>query len=286
MKLVKLMDAGESGTKLGKFLEALMRPFKPEPFMMEVGRLEHNLAIYWRDGWSEDRREKLRTHFTALLELEKAHGFRVTANHTAKVLQVLETFADKDKTWVTEAVRMTRRTLHEEMECFSYFEIADHELPYWENLEPFGNGVATHFPSAAEDIEEASKCIALSRWTASAFHSLRVQEIAINSVYKVMTGGGMPKECERSWGKVLTKISNELDSHEKSNKPDWIRWTPPMRSAYAFLNNAKSLWRDDTMHVGPKKDDKEALRIFDSTRIVMQHLAEWINEEGNFHEGK
>jgi len=46
--------------------------------------------------------------------------------------------------------------------------------------------VAARFPSAGTDIEEASKCLAFSRYATSVFHSLQVVEIGLIELGKVL----------------------------------------------------------------------------------------------------
>lgn len=276
------MESGEYNTPLSTFLGALMREFRPDPFVMLIGQLERNYGYLATRGQLEDRIKWAIKHCRDLHAEATKYGLAMTA---AAAMTSAEQLEDPHIQHNLEGIPPhLRRIVTYEMQALSYFEIPREQIHYWADLDPFGKNVTEQFPSAADDIEEASKCIALGRWTASAFHSLRTQELAINSIYRALTGADLPKEHERKWGSVLKKIRNVLDSWSKSN--DRKRWTSPMESAYAFLNNAKGLWRDDTMHVGPKRDDKEALRIFDSTRILMQHLAEWINEEGLFHENK
>ena len=41
---------------------------------------------------------------------------------------------------------------------------------------PFGESVAVAFPSASQDIQEAMKCFACERYTATVFHLMRAAE--------------------------------------------------------------------------------------------------------------
>jgi hypothetical protein len=72
-----------------------------------------------------------------------------------------------------------------------------------------GSSVATSFPSLSYEIEEAAKCLALERGTASAVHSIRGLEASIRAISRCL---GIPdpiKASDRSWGKMLGKVRDE-----------------------------------------------------------------------------
>ena len=64
--------------------------------------------------------------------------------------------------------------------------IVDHEHSEYlsENISHFGDEVANAFPNLIEDIDEAAKCLALSRYTACMFHLMRVMESSIHRLAK------------------------------------------------------------------------------------------------------
>jgi hypothetical protein len=55
-----------------------------------------------------------------------------------------------------------------------------------------------------------------------------------------------------------------------------------MWAAHGAFSFAKSAWRDDTMHVGSKHDDKEAIKILGAVRTLMEHLSLWFDEKGKW----
>ena len=61
----------------------------------------------------------------------------------------------------------------------AYFVIESNRSSYYEPESPhFGDEVAAKFSSVAYDINEARKCLALDRSTASAFHSISLHYAA------------------------------------------------------------------------------------------------------------
>jgi hypothetical protein len=81
---------------------------------------------------------------------------------------------------------------------------------YFNDDNIFGDLVTHKFPSLRVEIEEAAKCLALGRGTASAFHSLRCLEAGIRAI---STSLGIPepiKGAERNWGNALKKSKKKL----------------------------------------------------------------------------
>jgi len=65
--------------------------------------------------------------------------------------------------------------------CFAIW--GDKEKLYAAKL-LFGDDVAKKFPSASVDIEEAGKCLALDRGTATVFHLMRAMEVGLRALAK------------------------------------------------------------------------------------------------------
>src|SRR5439155_1057784 len=70
----------------------------------------------------------------------------------------------------------------------------------------FGEDVASKFPSAAYEIEEAGKCLALERSTASAVHSIRCLEAGIAAISRCLGIPDPTKASDRNWGRLLSAI--------------------------------------------------------------------------------
>lgn len=174
-----------------------------------------------------------------------------------------------------------REQIVSNMRALRYFEIPENRVPYWTDTELFGDEVKTQFKSCGHDIEHASRCIALDMYTASVFHSCRVVEVGINALWLAL-GGALPVMYDRSWGKILGKIKGQVELRANSKDPKWVARTPEMWAAHGAFSFAKTEWRDDTMHVGAKHDDKEAIRVYTATKGLMQHLSRWFNEDGKW----
>lgn len=153
---------------------------------------------------------------------------------------------------------------------------------YTQGVPLLGQAVADGFRSAGFDIEEAGKCLALRRATASVFHLMRVMEIGIGGVRRCL---GIPepiKPTERNWGKILESVKKECDRRNTAGVPGWRN--PADRGffeeAYASLDAVRNPWRNSIMHVERKYTEEEAEHILAAVKGFMMKLATRLDENG------
>lgn len=151
---------------------------------------------------------------------------------------------------------------------------------YTQPIPLFGEGVTLKFPTAAYDVEEAGKCLALDRSTASAFHSIRCLEAGIRAMARCLGIPDPTKGSDRGWFKLLGAIQKELDR----------RWPPSARlsgdgrffeEAHAALAAMQNPWRNATMHLDQKYTDEEARHVFEVVKGFMTKLASRCDENGD-----
>lgn len=142
--------------------------------------------------------------------------------------------------------------------------------------EPFGAAVSMAFPSAAFDIEEAGKCLALERNTAAVLHCMRILEIGLNALAAALN---VPFD-ERNWGNIIPDIVAELVKRDKTatRSSAWRNESPFYAEAATQFEFVRIAWRNHAMHVRDKYAEERARRIYDHTRDLMQHLATKLHE--------
>jgi len=135
----------------------------------------------------------------------------------------------------------------------------------------FGEDVENSFPSATVDIDEAGKCRALGRWTASVMHLMRVLEVGL----KVLAA-----HCDvihaDNWNKTLNEMEASIRSVKKS--VDGIEAEQWAAEAGTHLRFIKGAYRNHAMHPMKRYDEEQAVYIFDSARAFMRHLATRLSE--------
>jgi hypothetical protein len=172
--------------------------------------------------------------------------------------------------------------LNEHLNTVNFKFVTLEKAARYHNPAPFGQKVADNFSSASFDIEEAEKCRALDRHTASVMHPMRSLEVTIDAIGR---GVGVPDavlEAYNSWERLLKKIDDQIKANDKAGAADW----PPKKQffveAHAHLSTVKNAWRNPSMHLEKKYLAPEAERIYRAVQDLIQHLAEHLDQSGNF----
>lgn len=151
---------------------------------------------------------------------------------------------------------------------------------YYDPQEPFGKDVSLKFSSLIYDIDEAHKCYALERNTASVYHSVRCLEGGLKALYRCMGIPEPSKGSQKNWNFILEEI-------DKSIKVKWPSATDKMHDdyivisgVYAALSAMKDPYRNPTMHLDSKYYSEDALRYLQMVKGFMCRVAERMDEQG------
>lgn len=175
------------------------------------------------------------------------------------------------------------QTMEDECSLRKFMALSMREAEYAFPSKPlFGEEVDKKFPTAAFEIEEAGKCLGLSRPTAAVFHLMRVLEIGIAAVARCLGIDDPIKPSQRNWGAILRTIKEEMDKHSAAKLP--AQWAQPEKiffeEVYASLDAVRNPWRNATMHVENKYTDEEAEHILIAVRAFMRKLSARMDEDG------
>lgn len=133
--------------------------------------------------------------------------------------------------------------------------------------------VRESFPSANIDMDEAAKCFALDRYTASVFHSMRIMEVGVNAI-----GESLKLEVGKKWHDALEDIQKEIDFWSHTPTSGWKNVQPFYSEAVTYFRKVKDAWRDHTMHIKRHYDELGSLGILNSVNDFMRHLAKKLHE--------
>ena len=133
----------------------------------------------------------------------------------------------------------------------------------------FGEEVFQKFESSREDIEEAGKCLAVGRATASVFHLMRALESAVQKVGDKLgatitdsAGRGLP------WGVIAENMKPKIDAMPRGSD-EQIKWYR-VQSDLVVVNCA---WRVPTNHPKETYTLEQATEVFDATKSFMRELS-------------
>ena len=185
---------------------------------------------------------------------------------------------------LADAYKDINRTLKRELTLVTLLSLDTKEQAWFEPREPlFGPDFANKFRTkGAFELDEATKCIALGRPTATVFHLMRVLEVGIHALAACLDIPDPIRPAERNWGIILRKIMREgIEKKWPDAKDRMCVDALLMESLHASSDSIKNPWRNETMHVEGKYTDDEAEHIFVSVRGFMTKLASRMDEDGN-----
>jgi hypothetical protein len=137
---------------------------------------------------------------------------------------------------------------------------------------PFGDAVWNSFPSARYDLQEACKCLACERYTATVFHLMRPMESALRCLATKLHVHYYP-----GWSIYLKRIDIVLKSGAKRSRLRKAR-VKFLSESSVRLWAIKDAWRDDTMHLESQYGPDQAKAIFDAAKGCMEHFATGLSE--------
>jgi hypothetical protein len=145
---------------------------------------------------------------------------------------------------------------------------------YYGLTAPFGDAVASAFPSAIIDTEEAGNCLALGRDTACVMHLMRVMEGGISALAKSLNVDADFK----TWAPAITKLRAELEIAYPQMDPSMKGKRDFYAHAFDRLTAVKDALRNPSMHARVHYDSARAEEVYRAVRSFMQLLAEQLIE--------
>lgn len=226
-----------------------------------------------RDSWAE---------FFKVVE-EHCIELELTAS-LATVRRIIQEAASPNASYTSLAphhVELQKRLI-DEMDSKTFWSMTIREAELYEPRSPlFGWEVQAKFPCGAYDIDEAAKCLALGRSTASAFHSIRCLEAAIRAISRCLGIPDPTKAADRNWGKMLSSIEGSIDRRWPTSTNRLTGDGQTFEEVYAALAAMQNPWRNATMHLDQKYTEEEAKHIFDVVGGLMRRVAFRCDEDGN-----
>jgi hypothetical protein len=150
-----------------------------------------------------------------------------------------------------------------------FLMVAANKRGYFKQSSPvFGDVAADKFAEAAEDIEEACKCFALDRYTATVFHLQRAMEAVVQKLGAKLNVTIVDKDDkDLSWGIIAGNMKTHVDAMPKGALKD--RWS----EALSLLYHVKQAWRNPTMHPKKTYTDAQAKDVLDAIGSLIRYLA-------------
>lgn len=178
--------------------------------------------------------------------------------------------------WVNGLIR----TICEEVSLRVFMYLPEQQRALYTAQKPFGDAVWQRFPTTIEDIEEASKCLALQRGTAAVFHCMRVVDLGIRTVISEFAGGAefLEQKDRRVWSALIRRVRNEAQKPDSAIAPRWVGKQGRLNEIAEKLNAVADASRNPTMHADISYSIDQANDVFQTTGAFMRRLAEELAE--------
>jgi hypothetical protein len=127
------------------------------------------------------------------------------------------------------------------------------------------------FPSIKADVEEACRCYALRRYTASVFHSMGILQVGLYSLAQE-TGASFPFKIQLAeWETVIAQIESKIKKMRelpKSDKKDEdLTFYSNLAVQFRYFKEA---WRNHVAHLREEYDKDQAHSIILHVRDFME----------------
>jgi hypothetical protein len=201
-------------------------------------------------------------HVAELLEQIREDEFDMCYSGAIRLRQILDMTSETRQ--ILGIMDDLRRRLIDQSERMFCLSLSITEQRLYNHAEPiFGEDVEIAFPMLSEDASEASKCLALQRYTACVSHLMRMIEGAVQALSIKLS----IRNPSREWGKLLSDIKPAIELMPLGG----IRnaWS----ENFALLYHVKQAWRNDTMHPKQTYTPEEAQDVFAATRSFIRNLA-------------
>jgi hypothetical protein len=196
-------------------------------------------------------------------------GLTLTTKSVAKLISVMEEKCSVESDRLHHLISEINGRLEEELEELFVFCIQENAKFFEPSTPLFGVTVHHRVPGATIDIEEAGKCLALRRGTATVFHLMRVMEMLLKQLAKML---GV--EYAPSWEAYIRKISDSINAKHRAKCVDWKADEPFFRDVLGDLESVKIAWRNPTMHIVNHYTPDQAEDVFRAVRGFAKRIAE------------
>jgi hypothetical protein len=253
--------------------------------VMEIRRVQ---AIIEHSGDEEQRRANMERQsrdivirntadLAAALEQLHARLALVAAQRLSDTLK-----SDQDFKWsdLKRCMDDIESRIRDELEMVRLFVLSPAMATYlMDGADLCGPRITSQFPSVLFEMEEAARCLAVLRPTASVFHSMRALEVAIRALARFLSIPDPIKPSERNWGNVLKDIKAGIANrypgpvmpHSEAARVEVL---------YASLDAIRNPWRNATMHVENIYQPHEAEHILKCVNMLLLQMAETFDEDG------
>jgi hypothetical protein len=266
----------ECGAHLGRLwsLWEIMKPFNAGLFLSTI----HALGLLQRGKKPVPESSEAKAAVSVFQQSAAASadlGLTLSGKSADKLVKLMlkpDVSNEKFKVLIAEL----RTRLIEEMPAPRFFSLSDQEARYYQRPWEGWEKVVDRFRNATIDIEESSKCFALSRYAAAVFHSLQVAEIGVIELGRVI----VVVDPQKGWGATTNRLKGIMRTDYRARTPFQQKHTEFLEQISANIEIVSRAWRNKISHAQGKLilltsdfSQEVAEEILYATRGFMRRLA-------------
>src|ERR1700730_953818 len=211
------------------------------------------------DGWVRD--------WLILMDLYEQPCVELDLTASAATIRKLRAALTKLEPLSTEINPLTIELggrLYDEMRGRFFWALTMSETEYYKNPHKGWEEVIAKFQASITDVEEASKCFALSRYAAAVFHSLQVVEIGLIDLGRVIVA----TDPQTGWNATTNRLKKILATKYPDRTSFQQQHSQFLEQISATIEALKSAWRNKISHA----QDKLVLLTSDFTPEVAEEI--------------
>ena len=243
-----------------------------------IAQLEELEEIFRRQPREEDWRNA-KTRLVSIAEdYEKLTDMKTVSRAALRLADRIEK-AD-DTCGLSGRFAAFRELLVDDLEQRLFFGLTAEESRLYVDS-PLSPGATKAFPSAADELWDASRCLALGQPTASSYHAVRALEVALTVIARELQ-----VQAGKNWHTAIEQVEKELRHRRGLKGTDpvmkaWVeKWDAFYTDAASHFFHLKSAYRNPTMHWSTQAiDEQRARRLRTHTIELVESLAERVAEQ-------
>jgi len=207
----------------------------------------------------------------------------------AKIMRIANRLTDKIVPLgeIKNELKHLNETLQDEVKTKLFLRIPNERALYYIEANPFGDAVATAFPSASFDIQESGKCFACERYTATVFHLMCATEHTMRAlawdrrVNLTTKGGASFPTMMGTWEDVLRELEKEavkIGNWSKSRGEVKVQALQFYNAAIEEFRAVKDAWRNPVMHARRHYTEEDAAQVMAHVKRLTTILSTRISE--------
>jgi hypothetical protein len=154
--------------------------------------------------------------------------------------------------------------LDDEMRGKIFFTLNMNEAALYNSPREGWQEIIGRFPDVVTDIEEASKCFALSRYAAAVFHSIQVVEIGLIELGRVIVA----TDHQTGWNATTNRLNKIIAAKHSDRTSFQQQHFQFLEQINATIESLKTAWRNKISHA----QGKLALLTSDFTPEVAEEI--------------